>query len=55
MIKNKKGGLISTIILIVVVLAVILGVYIIYRNFHMTCVWDNIKSFANLNMTNCKR
>jgi uncharacterized protein (UPF0333 family) len=52
---NKKGQIVIGIILLIVLIALIISLYILYKNFHMTCIWDNLKSFSNLNMTNCKR
>lgn len=50
---NKKG-LLSSILWIIILLAMLLFAGIIYKNFHTTCVLDNLKSFS-LNMQNCLR
>lgn len=51
---NKKGGLGSLIAIIILLLIVIILGYIVYKNFHTTCILSNLKSM-NFNMTNCVR
>jgi hypothetical protein len=51
--KNKKGGITTTIIDIIVILLFIFALYIIYKNFSGSCILNNIKHFSNWNMHNC--
>jgi hypothetical protein len=51
---NKKGQIVSLIVIIILVLILLVAGYIIYKNFHTTCILNNLKSFS-MNMTNCKR
>jgi len=51
---NKKGGILSGILWIIILLAMFLFAAIIYKNFHTTCVLSNLKTFT-LNMSNCLR
>ena len=56
--KNKKGGLASAIVIIILVLIILVFVYVIFNNFHTTCILNNLKSlseFKMLNMSNCRR
>lgn len=52
--QNKKGGVISAVIGIICLIIFVLAIYILYKNFHMTCLLSNLKSFT-LNMKNCIR
>ena len=52
--KGKKGGLASGIAIIILVLILIAAGFLIYKNFHTTCVINNLKSFS-MNMSNCVR
>lgn len=51
---NKKGGLGSFIIIVILLIILIIAGFIIYKTFHTTCVFSNLKSF-NLNMSDCIR
>ena len=53
--KNKKGGLASVIVLIVLILILLAFVYVIFSNFHTTCIFNNLKSLSNYTMINCRR
>ena len=53
--KNKKGWLASDVILIVLILILLAFVYVIYTNFHTTCIFNNLKSLSNYTMINCRR
>lgn len=53
--KNKKGGLASAIVLIILILIILAFVYVIFSNFHTTCIFNNLKSFSNFTMINCRR
>jgi uncharacterized membrane protein YbhN (UPF0104 family) len=54
--KNKKGRffeIIGTIFDILFVLILVYCIFIILSNFDSSCIWNNIKSTSNLNMSNC--
>jgi hypothetical protein len=52
---NKKGGIVGVILDVVVILLLAFSVYIIYKNFDLSCMWGNIKSFSfsKISMGNC--
>jgi hypothetical protein len=51
---NKKGGLASTLFDILLVIILLGSTYIIYKNFHTTCVLNNLK-LLTFDMKNCIR
>jgi len=50
---NKKGGIAETILDVLVIVLLIFFVYIIYKNFSLGCMLENLKSFSHWSMTNC--